>query len=106
MQKTVRFLKKLPNFMKIEWVTKKSYKTKYTKGQLVRVKQKTLWITKRMKTSSKQKQKLYINFLKAKLKVTEQMYKNFKPKKEKQKNRHITYLYLETIKMALSVHGK
>ena len=51
-----------------------SYKTKYTKGQLVRVKQKTLWITK------------------AKSKITEQMYKNFKPKKAKQENRHITYL--------------
>ena len=67
------------------------------------------WISKGLKKSSNQKQRLYIKFLKHKSTQNEQIYKNYKHIFEKlRKKAKQTYYQsiLRTVKMTAHAHGK
>ena len=60
------------------------------------------WISKGLKKSSNQKQRLYIKFLKHKSTQNEQIYKNYKhlfEKLRKKLSKHTINLSLRTVKM-------
>ena len=67
------------------------------------------WISKGLKKSSKQNQKLYIKFLKNKSTQNKQIYKNYKhlfKNYVKKLRKHTINLYLRIVKMIWDAHGK